>query len=168
MTYRLTLVILLALPFTLHAEAPKKPLNVVVIVADDLGWADLGCYGSKYHQTPHLDRFAAASARFTYAYAGVHVCSPTRAAIMTGKYPARLGITDWLPGQPDRPDRKLLRAAPVMELPASEHTLAEMFKSAGYVTGHIGKWHLGGTGSLPTDHGFDSNIGGDQTGAPSR
>lgn len=161
-----TIAVIAALLIVGHSAAAAP--NVVFILADDLGWADLGCYGSKYHKTPNLDRFAASSTRFTYAYAGVHVCSPTRAAIMTGKYPARLGITDWLPGQADRPDRKLLRAAPVMELPASEKTLATMFKSAGYATGHIGKWHLGSTGALPTDRGFDSNIGGDETGAPSR
>src|SRR5687767_208214 len=84
----------------LAADSPRRP-NVVLIVADDLGWADLGCYGSKYHRTPHLDRLAASGARFTDAYAAAPVCSPTRAAIMTGKYPARLNLTDWLPGRPD-------------------------------------------------------------------
>jgi arylsulfatase A len=143
--------------------APRNP-NVVLIVADDLGWADLGCYGSKYHKTPHLDRLAAGGLRFTQAYAAAPVCSPTRAAIMTGKYPARVGITDWLPGRADRPDQKLLRPPLLTDLPASEVTLAAAFKKAGYVTGHIGKWHLGGPGAAPQDRGFDVNVAGDHTG----
>src|SRR5204862_4704188 len=84
------------------AEGSGK-LNVVLILADDLGWADLGCYGSKYHRTPHLDRLAREGARFTDGYAACPVCSPTRAALMTGKYPARLNLTHWLPGRPARP-----------------------------------------------------------------
>ncbi|HJZ92949.1 MAG TPA: sulfatase, partial [Gemmataceae bacterium] len=140
--------------------------NVVLIVADDLGWADLGCYGSQYHKTPNLDRLAAEGLRFTHGYAACPVCSPTRAAIMTGKYPARVGITDWLPGRPDRPDQKLVRPPLVTDLPASELTLAAAFKKAGYVTGHIGKWHLGGKGAGPQDRGFEVNIAGDQAGSP--
>ena len=141
-------------------------LNVVIILADDLGWADLGCYGSKYHKTPHLDKFATDSARFTQAYAACSVCSPTRAALLTGKYPARLNLTDWLPGRPDRPDQKLLRPVINQELPATEQTLAALLKTAGYTTGHIGKWHLGGKNAGPQQRGFDSNIGGDQSGSP--
>lgn len=148
-----------------HASEPARP-NVVLIVADDLGWADLGCYGSTYHKTPHLDRLASEGVRFTQAYAAAPICSPTRAALMTGKYPARLGITDWLPGRPDRPDQKLKRPELVTELPAAEVTLAAAFKQAGHVTGHIGKWHLGGKGAGPTDRGFDVNVGGDQAGSP--
>src|SRR3954465_13639359 len=100
----------------LTVPAAAAPPHVVLIVADDLGWADLGCYGSKYHKTPHLDRLAADGLRFTQAEAGARVCSPTRAGIMTGKSPARLGITDWLPGRPDRPDQKLLRPALTTEV----------------------------------------------------
>ncbi|MBO0697797.1 MAG: sulfatase-like hydrolase/transferase, partial [Zavarzinella sp.] len=154
-----------AIPAAAGAD-PVPRLNVVLIVADDLGWADLGCYGSKYHRTPSLDRLAANGLRFTQAYAAAPVCSPTRAAILTGKYPARIGITDWLPGRPDRPDQKLLRPPLVTDLPASELTLAAAFKKAGYTTGHIGKWHLGGAGAGPQDRGFDVNIAGDQTGSP--
>src|SRR6266581_3541353 len=112
--------VLVAAPSLRGAEK----LNVVLILADDLGWADLGCYGSKYHRTPHLDRLAAAGARFTDAYAAAPICSPTRAAILTGKYPARLNLTDWLPGRTDRPDQRLLRPVIRQELPADEVTLA--------------------------------------------
>src|SRR5437588_886970 len=135
-------------------HAAERP-NVIIILADDLGWADLGCYGSKYHKTPNLDRLAAEGMRFTDAYAAAPVCSPTRASIMTGKYPARLNLTDWLPGRPDRPDQKLLRPALRQELPLEEITLAEALKSAGYTTGHVGKWHLGGAGFGPRQQGFD-------------
>src|SRR5437660_12350654 len=106
------------------AEPPRKP-NVVLILADDLGWADLGCYGSTFHRTPHLDRLAAAGLRFTHAYAACPVCSPTRAALMTGKVPARLRLTDWLPGRPDRPDQMLSRPRFRQQPPLAETTLAE-------------------------------------------
>src|SRR5687767_1324861 len=149
----------------IRSTAADRP-NIVLIVADDLGWADLGCYGSKYHKTPHLDRLAAEGLRFTQAYAAAPVCSPTRAAIMTGKHPARLGITDWLPGRADRPDQKLLRPPLVTDLPASEVTLPAALKKGGYATGHIGKWHLGGASARPQDRGFDVNVAGDHTGTP--
>ena len=154
--------LLIAAPSLRAAER----VNVVVILADDLGWADLGCYGSKYHKTPHLDQLAADCARFTQAYAAAPVCSPTRAALMTGKFPARLGVTDWLPGRPDRPDQKLRRPTLAQELPASETTLPAALKAAGYVTGHFGKWHLGGKEAGPRERGFDVNIAGDQSGSP--
>ena len=143
-----------------------RPPNVVFILADDLGWADLGCYGSTFHETPHLDRLAAAGMRFTHAYATSPLCSPTRAAIMTGKHPARLHLTTYLPGRPDMPSQKLLHPTIRQHLPHDEVTLAEAFKGAGYTCGHIGKWHLGGKGSLPEDHGFHSNVGGTAGGSP--
>jgi arylsulfatase A-like enzyme len=155
----------LALALVTTAAAADRP-NIVLIVADDLGWADLGCYGSKYHKTPHLDRLAADGMRFAQAYASAPVCSPTRASIMTGRHPARLGITDWLPGRPDRPDQKLLRPPLTTELPADVPTLPSLLKKAGHTTGLIGKWHLGGKGSSPTDRGFDVNVAGDQAGSP--
>ena len=137
------------------------PPNVVLIVADDLGWRDLGCYGSTYHKTPHIDRMAKDGARFTEFYAACPVCSPTRASLLTGRYPQRMNITDWLPGRPDNPNQKLKRPAIESELPSGEVTLAEAFKNAGYATGIIGKWHLGND---PKKHGFEVNIGGDHTG----
>jgi arylsulfatase A-like enzyme len=151
--------------FEADAEEPRRP-NVVLIVADDLGWADLGCYGSKYHKTPNLDRLATQGLRFTDAYAAAPVCSPSRAAILTGMYPARLNLTDWLPGRPDRPDQKLLRPKIATEIPADVSTLPEILRLGGYTCGHVGKWHLGGKGASPTDRGFHVNIAGDHTGTP--
>jgi len=147
------------------AKIPTRT-NIVLILADDLGANDLACYGSTFHRTPRLEGLAKAGIRFTQAYAACPVCSPTRAALMTGKAPARTGITDWLPGRGDRPDQKLNRPALKQQLPLDEVTLAELLKARGYATGHIGKWHLGGEGYLPQDQGFDVNIAGDHTGTP--
>jgi arylsulfatase A-like enzyme len=161
----------LVLPLVLFGFVPPpisaadRP-NVILIVLDDFGWRDLGCYGSTFHRTPNLDRLAAGGLRFTDAYAACPVCSPTRAALMTGKYPARLNLTDWLPGRADRPDQRLLRPAIRQGLPLEEVTLAEVLKAAGYATGHVGKWHLGGTGFEPQRQGFDLNVAGDHTGTP--
>jgi arylsulfatase A-like enzyme len=159
---RFTLFALLLLP----AFAFAAPPNVVLIVIDDLGQRDLGCYGSSYHKTPHLDAFAKSGVKLTDAYSACPVCSPTRAAILTGRHPARLNLTDWLPGRPDRPDQRMSRPVIRQELPLEEVTLAEELKTAGYATAHIGKWHLGGKGFEPTKQGFDINIGGDETGTP--
>ena len=145
--------------------AETKP-NVVLFLIDDLGWADLGCYGSKFHKTPNLDKLAAEGMRFNQAYAACPVCSPTRTAIMTGRYPQRTGITTWLPGQPSQKNHRLLAPEVPLQLPKKEVTIAEALKPAGYVSASIGKWHLGGTGSLPTDHGFDVNVAGDDSGTP--
>ncbi len=149
-----------------RAAAPSGKLNIVIILADDLGWADLGCYGSTFHRTPNIDRLTASGMRFTNGYAACPVCSPTRAALMTGKVPARLGLTDWLPGRPDQPDQQLLRPPLPQQLALTETTLAAALKKAGYATGHVGKWHLGGNGFGPREHGFDVNIAGDQAGSP--
>lgn len=143
----------------------KQPLNIVFILVDDLGWADLGCYGSTFYETPNLDRLAASGARFTDAYAASPVCSPTRAAIMTGKHPARLHITDWIPGQ-DPQHRKLRGPQDEHQLPLREHTLAELLKEQGYRTFFAGKWHLGDEGYFPEDQGFDMNKGGHHRGSP--
>ena len=144
-----------------------QPRNVVLFLIDDLGWRDLGCYGSDYYKTPHVDRLAREGGRFTDAYAACPVCSPTRAAILTGKYPARLLLTDWLPSGRWNPYARLRSGRFVRSLPLEEETLAETFRAGGYETAHIGKWHLGGPPfSLPEHHGFDVNIGGNAHGAP--
>ena len=145
-----------------------QPRNVVLIVADDLGWADTGCYGADLIETPHIDKLANRSVRFTQAYAPAPVCSPTRAAILTGKAPARLQMTIWSEGSKSGPkNRKMLQGASKHDLPLSEVTLAEHFQKAGYQTALVGKWHLGDAAHAPETQGFDINIGGTHWGAPS-
>lgn len=139
-------------------RAEQRPPNVVLFLVDDLGWRDLHCYGSQFHETPHVDALAAEGVRFTQAYAACHVCSPTRASILTGKYPARLHLTDWLPGRKDFPSQKLLAPNYQQQLPHEEHTLAEALKEHGYRTAIIGKWHLGEEPFGPTSQGFDVQI----------
>lgn len=156
---------LTTLPDSVSAQQPRKP-NIILIVADDLGAHDLGCYGSSFHRTPNLDRLAQQGLRFTDAYAAAPVCSPTRVALMTGQHPARVGVTDWLPGRADRPDQKLNRPQIPMQLPLESVTVAEALRQAGYTTWHVGKWHLGGQGFGPLQQGFDVNIAGDETGTP--
>ena len=157
----------MTLPHWLLADAPSKTkLNFVFLLVDDLGWRDLGCYGSTFYETPNIDRLATQGVRFTDAYAACPVCSPTRASIMTGKYPAAIGITDWIPGF-DMSNQKLLTPGNQFDyLPLAEVTMAEAFKTAGYSTFFAGKWHLGGDGYLPEDQGFDVNIGGHRWGVP--
>ncbi len=147
-------------------RAAERP-NIVLILADDLGWADLGVYGSDLHETPNLDRFASSAVRFTDAYAAAPVCSPTRASIQTGKTPARLHLTIWREAtlRPP-PERKLIHAPAVSDLPHEEVTIAEALKAAGYLTAHVGKWHLGGAGHYPETQGYDVNVGGSLWGAP--
>ena len=146
--------------------AASRPLNVVFILADDLGWSDLGCYGADLHETPHLDRLAREGVRFTQAYA-MCVCSPTRAAILTGRHAARLHLTIWREAALNPPQNQKLVAPPVIaDLPLDETTIAEALKSAGYLTFHVGKWHLGDADHSPETQGFDLNIGGTHWGAP--
>jgi arylsulfatase A-like enzyme len=149
-----------------HAARTAEPAaarpNIVLFLIDDLGWTDLGHAGSKLYQTPHVDRMAAQGMRFTAAYSACTVCSPTRAALLTGKYPARLQ-TDWIPGH-KRPSAKLQIPDWRPYLPLEEITLAEALKSAGYATAAIGKWHLGGEPYAPAKQGFDVAIGGDHRG----
>jgi arylsulfatase A-like enzyme len=145
--------------------------NVVLILVDDLGWTDLGCYGSTFHQTPRLDAFAAEGVRFTNAYAASPVCSPTRAAIMTGRHPARLKITDWIPGMMARNQeaaaRQKLRGPQILNsLPHRETTLAEALREQGYQTFFAGKWHLGDRPHWPQHQGFEINRGGIEVGSP--
>jgi arylsulfatase A-like enzyme len=143
----------------------QQPLNVVFVLVDDMGATDLGCYGSRFFDTPNIDRLAREGMRFTQAYSACTVCSPTRAAVMTGKYPARLHITDWIQGH-KRPKAKLKVPDWTMHLPLEERTLAEAFKSKGYATASIGKWHLGGPEFYPEKQGFDLNLGGTDKGQP--
>jgi arylsulfatase A-like enzyme len=152
------------------ASADGPPLlhrpNFVFILADDLGWRDLGCYGSTFYETPHLDELASQGCRFTDGYAACCVCSPTRASILTGKYPARLHLTDWIPGRRQWPYAKLLTPAFNQQLPLGETTIAEALKPLAFRSAAIGKWHLGGAGFSPTDQGFDVNIAGNAAGSP--
>ena len=147
-----------------HAQAQPR-FNVLLILIDDWGATDAGCYGSRFYDTPNIDRLAASGVRFTQAYSACTVCSPSRAAIMTGKYPARLHITDWIAGH-HYPWAKLRPPEWTQHLPLSETTLAERFKAAGYATASIGKWHLGGPEFYPDKQGFDRNIAGTHAGQP--
>ncbi len=136
-------------------ETNKKP-NIIFILADDLGYFDLGCYGNPYNETPNIDSLAKSGLRFTEAYAASTVCSPSRAAIMTGKHPARLKLTNFLIGERTDESATILPAKWTKYLPASEITLAERLKKIGYQTAMVGKWHLGGGDSLaPWNQGFD-------------
>src|SRR5678816_891394 len=154
----LSLVIsLLSLPWVY--SAPQARPNVVLILADDLGWTDLSCYGSEFYETPNIDRLARDGRKFTQAYSACTVCSPTRAAILTGKYPARLHVTDWIPGLPPE-NPKLLVPEWTKHLPLEEVTIPRALHSAGYVRASIGKWHLGGEEFYPEKQGFDINIAG--------
>ncbi len=148
-----------------RCSQPQRP-NFLFILVDDLGWTDLGCYGSSFYETPNLDRLADEGIRFTDAYAACPVCSPTRAAIMTGKHPVRVDITDWIPGRNPK-DRKLLGPQDRNELELGELTIAEALKQRGYTTFFAGKWHLGGEGFYPEEQGFDINKGGHEKGSPS-
>ncbi|MBI93482.1 MAG: sulfatase [Gemmatimonadaceae bacterium] len=147
----------------------KRP-NIILILIDDMGWKDLGCYGSSFYETPNIDRLCRSGMRFTDAYAACPVCSPTRASLLTGKYPATVGITDWIDWNGHvHPARGAVIDVPYLkELPSSEHSLASAMREGGYQTWHVGKWHLGGEGHLPQDHGFDVNIGGYHMGSPGR
>lgn len=137
--------------------------NFVFFLVDDMGWTDAGCFGSSFYDTPNIDRLAASGMRFTNAYAACPVCSPTRASIMSGKYPARINLTDWLKGGRRG---KLLPAEYLDAMPLEEVTIAEALKEAGYGTFFAGKWHLGKEGFWPEDQGFDVNRGGIDRGGP--
>jgi len=178
--WQLMCVWLLCIP-ALCAGAVSRP-NVVLILVDDLGWMDLSCQGSGFYETPHIDRLAARGMRFTHAYAACAVCSPTRAAVMTGRYPARVGVTDWIRARFQRggmgtpaanPTDYVRRGNQRLWCPPNpywmEHaevTLAEMLKPVGYRSCHIGKWHLGDEAWYPQAQGFDENHGGCDYGQP--
>jgi arylsulfatase A-like enzyme len=135
--------------------SPARKPNIILFLIDDLGWKDLGCQGSTFYRTPNIDRLAEEGVRFTEAYAACAVCSPTRAAILTGKYPARLQFTHIMGGEQPSPGRKLKTAGWIQNLPLEEVTFAEALKQGGYATGHFGKWHVGGAGFTPDKQGFD-------------
>lgn len=157
-----------------------KRMNIVILLVDDMGWMDLHVQGSGFYVTPNIDRLASQGMRFTDAYAPCAVCSPSRAAIQTGRYPARVGVTDWIRSEfqggksghvvpteyvGDK-HKKLLCPPNPFALPLSELTIAELLKPAGYVSCHIGKWHLGTKDFWPEKQGYDINIGGCDYGQP--
>lgn len=152
------------------ASLPASRPNVVFLLADDLGQRDVGCYGSTFYETPHIDRIAREGARFTDAYAACPVCSPTRASILSGQWPQRLGITDYI-GAPMRPE-EWKRNTVALPAPCGDRlsldtpTLAKAMKAAGYATFFAGKWHLGPEGFWPENQGFDLNKGGTDRGGP--
>lgn len=149
---------------------PQKP-NIVFIVVDDLGASDFGCYGADLHETPNIDRFAQNNLMFTNSYAAAPVCSPSRASIMTGKYPARLNFTIWSEAASpvERKNQEVYKYLPpqtIESLPLEEVTIAEKLKEHGYLTAHIGKWHIGDYMHFPENQGFDVSIAASQRGAP--
>jgi arylsulfatase A len=152
--------------FLSQAAPPNTLPNFLFILIDDMGWRDLGVYGSTFYETPNIDRLAGQSVRFTNAYAACPVCSPTRASILTGKYPARLQLTDWIPGRSTWPSARLIPPPFRQELELDEVTIAQALKSLGYASASIGKWHLGGPPFYPDKHGFDLNVGGTAQGQP--
>jgi arylsulfatase A-like enzyme len=146
-----------------HGQRP----NIIFIYIDDLGWRDVGFMGSRYYETPHIDRLADGGTVFSAAYANAPNCAPSRASVLTGLYPPRHGI--YTVGDPERGEanrRALIPAPSRTALDTSLVTIAEALRARGYATAHVGKWHLGGVGSLPTDHGFDLNVAGDERGNP--
>lgn len=154
-------------------RSPARP-NILFILVDDLGWTDIGAFGSTFYETPNIDALTRKGVKFTNAYAACPVCSPTRASIMTGKYPARMHTTDWF-GAPQpttvgkhwTKNKPLLPAAYEENLPLSETTLAEALKNNGYSTFFAGKWHLGESADFwPEKQGFDTNKGGYEAGSP--
>lgn len=147
----------------LASPAAPAPLNFIVVLIDDMGASDLACTGSTFHQTPHIDQLAREGMRFDRAFSACTVCSPTRAALLTGQSPARTRITDWIAGH-ERPKARLLPPDWCKELPETITTLPEALRSKSYASATIGKWHLGNTS--PLQHGFDRNAGGYHRGQP--
>jgi arylsulfatase A-like enzyme len=159
------LLLAAAVLFALPAAAQRPP-NFVLILIDDYGWTDTGYNGSTFYETPNIDRLARGGMVFTDGYSASPVCSPTRAAIMTGKYPARLHLTAHLQGASNRLHfTKVIQPNARLALPLEEITIAEALRQRGYRTACIGKWHLGKTGFLPSDQGFDVSLAGDEAGS---
>lgn len=154
----------------LRSQQQPKP-SIIIILADDLGWADLQCYGSTFYETPHLDKLASQGLRFTRAYATAPVCSPTRASMMTGKYPVKTGVTDWIAGRQANnktwPYEKLLARPTAYQLALEEETIAEVAVKSGYKTFYAGKWHIGEHEKYwPESQGWEINKGGWGPGHP--
>ena len=160
---KITLLFITILIFSCSNENEKP--NLLFILVDDLGWTDVSYNKSDYYETIHIDNLSETSMLFDNAYAASSVCSPTRASIMTGKHPARVNITDWIPGL-DPKNRPLLGPVDRNELPLEETTIAEVLRDNNYSTFYSGKWHLGSEGHYPEDQGFDVNIGGFEKGSP--
>ncbi|MEZ5041682.1 MAG: sulfatase [Saprospiraceae bacterium] len=169
------LICILLVYFSCNQSDSKKNIedktehspNILLITVDDLGWSDLGCYGADLHETPNIDAFAATGQKFTNAYAAAAICTPTRAALLTGKSPARLNMTIWREAAINNQfTQKLIPPDVSSNLPLSEVTIAETLKAAGYVTAHLGKWHVGDGEHFPETQGFDINIGATVWGAP--
>jgi arylsulfatase A-like enzyme len=153
------------------SKTKKVPPNVIFIIADDLGYTDLGTYGSSFYETPNLDKLANSSVKFTNGYANCPVCSPSRASFQTGKYPVRTGITDWIKGRKvdtgATPNDRWIVPNTDFDLKLNETTIAEALKDKGYATAFLGKWHLGETEAFwPENQGYDVNIGGWSAGGP--
>lgn len=143
-------------------KAPQRDAkpNVILFLVDDLGWSDVGCFGSSFYETPNIDRLASQGVKFDNAYAACHVSSPSRASIMTGRYPASINLTDWLPGRGNHPFQMLLNNVTAQQLPVGEATIAETLRDNGYKTAIIGKWHVGTGEYGPLHRGFDVHIPG--------
>ncbi len=167
----LTVLFAVTFGFMAGGWSSERP-NFVFILVDDLGKMDLSCEGSEFYETPNIDSIAANAMRFDHGYSACQVCSPSRASIQTGKYPARLRITDYISisggNQPEKWGRntRLLPASYRPELPLHETTIAEALKAGGYHTFFAGKWHLGHTGHSPLEQGYDINVGGHHAGTP--
>ncbi len=163
--FLLVLVLPLFISWNVKAKIENKP-NIVFILTDDLGYNDLGFMGSTFYETPILDKLALRSTVFKRAYASCQVCSPSRGSILSGCYPTRHGITDWIGALAGTDWRKYNRFSKLLppeytrQLNLNYTTIPELLKQNGYATFFAGKWHLGDTGSLPTDHGFDFNVAG--------
>ena len=158
---------LLCVATAVPLQAADRP-NFIFFLVDDMGWTDPSCFGSTFHETPHIDQLAQSGMKFTNGYAACPVCSPTRASIVTGRHPVRVDITDWIPGMTaDRAyNPRFQQIEDRDNLALDEVTIAEVLKDNGYDTFFAGKWHLGSEGHLPTDQGFDQNFGGHHKGSP--
>ncbi|MCU0321862.1 MAG: sulfatase-like hydrolase/transferase, partial [Chitinophagaceae bacterium] len=170
--YFFALLAILFFQSTIQSQTSSTKPNIIIILADDLGWTDLSCYGSTFYETPRLDLLAANGIKFTNNYATSPVCSPTRSSLMTGKSPIKTGVTDWIKGRQEngkaKPFEKLIAQPTAYQLALKEQTIAELALANGYKTMFSGKWHLGEEQQFwPENHGFQINKGGWSKGSPS-